>query len=51
LKVGSGFASSTDRLADRIVIRCDGEVVADHARSFGRKHTVYDPGFGVGVNR
>jgi hypothetical protein len=29
--------------ADRIVIRCDGEVVADHARSFGREHTVYDP--------
>ena len=29
--------------ADRIVIRCDGEVVADHSRSFGRERTVYDP--------
>jgi len=29
--------------ADRIVIRCDGEVVGDHTRSFGREHTVYDP--------
>jgi transposase len=29
--------------ADRIVIRCDGEVVADHARSFGRDRTIYDP--------
>jgi transposase len=29
--------------ADRIVIRCDGEVVADHARSFGRDRTLYDP--------
>ena len=29
--------------ADRIVIRCEGEVVADHARSFGRDRTIYDP--------
>ena len=29
--------------ADRIVIRCDGEVVGDHPRSFGRDRTVYDP--------
>jgi hypothetical protein len=29
--------------ADRIVIRCDGEVVADHPRSFGRDRTIYDP--------
>jgi hypothetical protein len=29
--------------ADRIVIRCDGDVVADHARSFGRDRTIYDP--------
>jgi transposase len=29
--------------AERIVIRQDGEVVGDHARSFGRGHTVYDP--------
>ena len=29
--------------ADRIVVRCAGEVVAEHARSFGRGRTVYDP--------
>jgi transposase len=29
--------------AERIVIRQDGEVVGEHARSFGRGHTVYDP--------
>ena len=29
--------------ADRIVIRQDGEVVAEHRRSFGRGQTVYDP--------
>ena len=29
--------------ADRIVIRCAGEIVAEHARCFGRDHTVYDP--------
>ena len=29
--------------ADRIVIRQDGEVVADHRRSFARGETVYDP--------
>lgn len=29
--------------ADRIMVLCDGEVVADHPRSFGRDHTVYDP--------
>src|SRR5918995_1462971 len=29
--------------ADRIVIRQDGRVVAEHARSFGRGETVYDP--------
>jgi hypothetical protein len=29
--------------ADRIVIRCDGEVVADHVRSFGRDRTIYNP--------
>jgi len=29
--------------ADRIVIRQDGRVVADHRRSFGRGETVYDP--------
>src|ERR1043165_4456226 len=29
--------------ADRIVIRQDGRVVAEHSRSFGRGETVYDP--------
>lgn len=29
--------------ADRIVVRQDGQVVADHARCFGREQTVYDP--------
>src|SRR4051812_32412571 len=29
--------------ADRIVIRQDGRIVAEHARSFGRGETTYDP--------
>ena len=29
--------------ADRIVIRLAGEIVGEHARGFGRDHTVYDP--------
>ena len=29
--------------ADRILIRCGGEVVAEHARFFGRDRTIYDP--------
>ena len=29
--------------ADRIVIRQDGRIVAEHSRSFGRGDTVYDP--------
>src|SRR5579872_4056043 len=29
--------------ADRIVIRQDGRVIAEHSRSFGRGETVYDP--------
>ena len=29
--------------ADRIVIRQDGAIVAEHARSFGRGETIYDP--------
>jgi hypothetical protein len=29
--------------ADRIVIRQDGRIVAEHARSFGRGDTIYDP--------
>src|SRR3546814_8221583 len=28
--------------ADRIVVRCDGEIVADHPRCFGRDRTIYD---------
>ncbi len=28
--------------ADRIVVRCDGKVVADHERQFGRNKTSYD---------
>lgn len=29
--------------ADRIVVRCAGEVVAEHARRFGRGRTIFDP--------
>jgi hypothetical protein len=29
--------------ADRIVVRCAGEVVADHPRFFGRDRTIHDP--------
>jgi transposase len=29
--------------AERIVIRQDGEIVGEHARCYGRNHTVYDP--------
>jgi hypothetical protein len=29
--------------ADRIVVRCGDEVVAEHARHFGRDRTIYDP--------
>jgi transposase len=29
--------------ADRVVIRQDGRVVADHRRAFGRRATIYDP--------
>jgi transposase len=29
--------------ADRIVVRCAGEVVADHLRFFGRDRTIHDP--------
>lgn len=29
--------------ADRIVVRLEGEVVAEHVRAFGRDRTVYDP--------
>ena len=29
--------------ADRVVVWCDGEIVAEHARRFGRGQTAYDP--------
>jgi len=29
--------------ADRVVVRLDGEIVADHPRAFGRERTIYDP--------
>ena len=29
--------------ADRLVVLCDGEMVAEHPRSFGRDRTIYDP--------
>jgi hypothetical protein len=29
--------------ADRVIIRQDGRVVADHPRAFGRRATIYDP--------
>jgi transposase len=29
--------------ADRIVVRQDGRIVAEHPRQFGRGHTIYDP--------
>lgn len=29
--------------AERIVILCDGEIVADHPRCFTRDKTIYDP--------
>jgi transposase len=35
--------------ADRIVIRQDGRVVAEHARNYGRGETVYDPWHDVPV--
>ena len=35
--------------ADRIVIRQDGRVVAEHARCFGRGATIYDPWYYVPV--
>src|SRR3546814_18331438 len=29
--------------ADRIIVRCGEEVVAEHPRTFGRNRTIYDP--------
>src|SRR3546814_2669049 len=38
-----GWPVEVHAYADRIVIRQDGRIVAEHARSFGRGDTVYDP--------
>jgi hypothetical protein len=38
-----GRAVEVHAYADRIVIRQDGRIVAEHQRSFGRGETVYDP--------
>lgn len=35
--------------ADRLVVRLDGEVVAEHERAFGRDRTAYDPWHSVPV--
>ena len=40
---GVGRPVEVQAYADRIVIRQDGAVVAEHARAFGRGQTVYDP--------
>ena len=37
--------------ADRVVIRQDGRIVAEHRRAFGRGETVYDPWYYVPVAR
>jgi Mu transposase-like protein len=29
--------------AERVVVWCDGEIVGEHARRFGRRQTAYDP--------
>ena len=38
-----GWPVEVHAYADRIVIRQDGRIVAEHPRSFGRGETVYDP--------
>jgi hypothetical protein len=44
-----GRPAEVHAYADRIVIRQDGIVVADHKRAFGRAQTVYDPWHYVAV--
>jgi transposase len=39
----AGRAVQVRAYAERIIVRLDGEVVADHPRAFGRDHTVYEP--------
>ena len=41
--VSASAARSTSTHADRIVIRQDGGIVAEHSRCYGRGETVYDP--------
>jgi len=43
LSTAVGRPVEVQAYANRIVIRQDGIVVAEHARSFGRGETVYDP--------
>ena len=37
------YSTENQAYADRIVIRQDGRVVAEHARCYGRGETIYDP--------
>jgi hypothetical protein len=39
----SAIGRPVDAYADRVVIRQDGRVVADHRRAFGRRATINDP--------
>lgn len=41
--VAAGRPVDIHAYADRIVVRQDGEIVAEHARRFGRDQTIYDP--------
>jgi hypothetical protein len=43
LSTAVGRPVEVQAYADRIVIRQDGVIVAEHARCFGRNETVYDP--------
>ncbi|MCG5481673.1 MAG: IS21 family transposase [Ensifer alkalisoli] len=43
LSTAVGRPVEVQAYADRIVIRQDGVIVAEHARSFGRGETIYDP--------
>lgn len=45
----SAVGRAVDVCADRIVIRQDIRIVAEHPRSFGRGETVYDPWYYVPV--
>jgi transposase len=38
-----GRAVEVQAYADRIIIRQDGVIIAEHARCFGRNETIYDP--------